>query len=257
MRMADWRRAVGLALSWPAMSGAEPWTASKMAHSAPRFAPGTRPRPPTEGRAEVGEDVAVEVFGEDDVVLVGVEDELHAGVVDDVLDVGDVGELRGDFLTAAEEEAVGELHDVGLVDGVDLLAAVFLGVIEGCLGDARGAFAGDDFEGLRDVGIDHDLEAGVEVFGVLAEDDEVDVRVVGFEAGKIFNGAEVGVEVEFFAQRHVDGGEASTDGCGDGAFEGDAVLLDGLVENFGDVLARFGKGRRLRRCRCVSRRRRR
>src|SRR5256885_11163175 len=37
----------GLAIFFPAMSGAEPCTASKMAHSWPRFAPGTSPSPPT------------------------------------------------------------------------------------------------------------------------------------------------------------------------------------------------------------------
>ena len=39
--------AQGLALPWPAMSGAVPCTASKIAASAPMFAPGARPNPPT------------------------------------------------------------------------------------------------------------------------------------------------------------------------------------------------------------------
>src|SRR5690606_1876472 len=39
--------AQGLATPLPAMSGAEPWTASKIAASVPMLAPGARPRPPT------------------------------------------------------------------------------------------------------------------------------------------------------------------------------------------------------------------
>src|ERR1700684_1943888 len=39
--------AVGLAMPFPAMSGAEPCTASNTACRSPRFAPGTTPSPPT------------------------------------------------------------------------------------------------------------------------------------------------------------------------------------------------------------------
>lgn len=37
---------MGFAFPWPAMSGAEPWTASKMEASSPMFPEGVRPRPP-------------------------------------------------------------------------------------------------------------------------------------------------------------------------------------------------------------------
>jgi len=40
------RRAVGLARPLPAISGALPWTASKMEASFPMFPDGVRPRPP-------------------------------------------------------------------------------------------------------------------------------------------------------------------------------------------------------------------
>ena len=57
------------------------------------------------------------------------------------------------------------------------------------------------------------------------------------EAGKILDGAEVGEEVELFAQGDVDALEAATDGRGDGPFKGDAVALDGFVERGGNVFA--------------------
>ena len=54
-----------------------------------------------------------------------------------VLAVEDVGKALGDLAGAAEKQAVGELHDVGFVDGVNLFAAVLAGVLEGEFGDAR------------------------------------------------------------------------------------------------------------------------
>ena len=95
----------------------------------------------------------------------------------------------------AEEEAVRELHDVRLVHGGDLAAAVPARVVEGELDDP--ARAGDRDRLDRDAGVGAELalavlldpvdqvagvlgallelDAGVEVLRVLADDDEVDV----------------------------------------------------------------------------------
>lgn len=37
---------MGFAFPWPAMSGADPWTASKMEASSPMLPEGVNPRPP-------------------------------------------------------------------------------------------------------------------------------------------------------------------------------------------------------------------
>src|SRR5439155_795554 len=96
-------------------------------------------------------------------------------------------------------------------------------------------FFGDDFQAFDDAGNDFVLEAGVEVFGIFADDDDVDIFKARFEAGQIAHRAEIGVEVEGFAQRYVDAGRATGYGGGHGTLEGDAVAADGidcgLVEN--------------------------
>src|SRR5438128_2721042 len=50
-----------------------------------------------EGSTEVGNDVSVEILHQQHVVLVRVHYQLHAGVVDDVLAVGDLGILFRDI----------------------------------------------------------------------------------------------------------------------------------------------------------------
>src|SRR5260370_654820 len=74
---ADISRASGLAIPRPAMSGAEPCTASKTAPWSPMFAPGTTPRPPTrpapgrQGRLDTRVE-ALGVLADDDQVHVPV-----------------------------------------------------------------------------------------------------------------------------------------------------------------------------------------
>src|SRR5690242_16254244 len=177
--------------------------------------------------AKIGDDVAVEIFEQQHVVLIGVHDQLHAGVVDDVLAVRDLGIFLGDVAGAAQEEAIGKLHDVGLVDGVNLLALVLAGVFEGETGNAGRSFLGDDLEALNHAGHDFMLNAGVKALGIFANDNEVHVGIAGGNVGKVANGAEVGEQLESLAQFHVNAGKSAPDGGGDRAFQADAVAFDG------------------------------
>ncbi len=90
IRMPERSTAVGLAMSLPAISGAEPCTASKMAQSRAEVCARHQPKAADESRAQIGDDVAVKVFQQQHVVLVRVHHQLHAGVVHDVLAVGDL-----------------------------------------------------------------------------------------------------------------------------------------------------------------------
>src|SRR6202007_1999717 len=80
-------------------------------------------QPTHKGRAQVGDDVAVQVLEQQRVVLVGMHHQLHAGVIYDVLAVGDLRIFLRYIARAAQEEPVREFHDIGLVDGVDLSAS--------------------------------------------------------------------------------------------------------------------------------------
>ena len=66
---------------------------------------------------------------------------------------------RGDRAAALEEQAVGELHDVGLVDGRDRAAAVRDRVVEGVARDPLRGLAGDDLDALRRIAADPVLDA--------------------------------------------------------------------------------------------------
>ena len=80
------------------------------------------------------------------------------------------------------------------------LAAELLQVLERETRDALRRAARDALGRLGRVGIDHALDAHVEIFGVLAEDDEIDIVVARFDARVILDRTHGGVETELLAQ---------------------------------------------------------
>ena len=72
------------------------------------------------------------------------------------------------------------------------------------------------------------LDSGVEVFGVLADDDQVDVVEARAHAGVALARPHLRVHVELLAERDVDGAEAAADRRRDRAFQRGAGLADGV-----------------------------
>ena len=120
-----------------------------------------------------------------------------------------------------------ELHDVGLVDRRDLLAArAARAYSKANSRDPRRRLLGDDLQALDHAGHDLVLEPGVEILGVLADDDQVDVGEAARDARQVPHRPEVGVEVERLAQPDVDAGEAFADRRRDRPLQRDLVALD-------------------------------
>ena len=129
---------------------------------------------------------------------------------------------------ALDEQAVAELHDVGLVDGRDLLPAEPARIVERELGDSRGRLLGDDLQTFDDARDDHVLEAGVQILGVLANDHEVHVLKPARDARQVGDRSQVRKEVERLPDLDVDAGEPATDRRRDRALERDVVPPNGL-----------------------------
>ena len=166
-----------------------------------------------EAGRQVADDVAVQVRQHEHVVQVRLLDELHAHVVDDaILELDPAVVVGRDGPAALEEQPVRELHDVRLVDGRDLAPAVRHRVLEGVAGDPLGRRAGDDLDALGGIGADHVLDAGVQVLGVLADDDQVDVVVARFDADHRLRRPEVRVQAERLAEPDVDAPEPAPTG---------------------------------------------
>lgn len=85
-----------------------------------------------------------------DIKLFGLADQLHASVVDDHRLELDLRVAFGDLQAGSEEQTVSQLHNVGLVNGCDLLSTMFRGKVKGKLGDSFALFAGRNLQTFDD-----------------------------------------------------------------------------------------------------------
>ena len=156
--------------------------------------------------AEIGQNVAVKVGHDEDLVVVRqrVGDHLEAGVVEQLGVKLDFGKLLGELAGGVEEETVGHFHDGGLVDNAHLFLAGADGVLEGVAEDALGSLLGDELDGLDDAIDDDVLDARVLALCVFTDEDGVDVVVGSLVAGNGLARAQVGKEVEGAAERQVE-----------------------------------------------------
>ena len=131
----------------------------------------------------IGEDVAEHVLSHDDIKLVGVDDQLHRSIIDDlVLELDTPLVLASNCPTDIKKQSLGVLENVRLVHKRDFLAAVGNRVIESEACDALGAEPRDDHNGLgrRFRILIHPnimLDANVQTFQVLPDHYDVHLLV--------------------------------------------------------------------------------
>src|SRR5437667_6221037 len=173
---------------------------------------GHQAQPSDKARSQVAHYVTVKIRQQEHVKLQGIHDDLHAGVVNDEFLVFDGGKLCGYRPDRFQEQAVRKLHDIGFVYGMNLFSAVAFGIFKRKFRNARGSFFGDDFQAFDDAGNNLMLEAGVQVLGVLADENQVHIFKVRLYTGHVFDRAQIGVKIEGLAKGHVDAGRAAGNG---------------------------------------------
>src|SRR5438552_1194937 len=83
------------------------------------------------------------------------------------------------------------------------------------------------------------LQSRVEAHGVLAHDDEINVRIASGDMGQIAHGAEVGIKLELLTELDVNAGESAADRCGDWPLERYMRALNGFRQCLRDVFFVF------------------
>src|SRR6202051_2385282 len=126
----------------------------------------------------------------------------------------DRGILRSELLERVLEQPLGELHDVRLSRAVNAFAALGERERERELDDLLASFARDQLEALGHARRLHVLDAGVEIFDVLADDDDVELSPGkgGLNSGQLPNRPNVAVGLEEGAERDVGAAVSVSDG---------------------------------------------
>jgi len=196
--------------------------------------------PANEGSANVGNDSAIKVGHDHDIELGRPRHELHGGVVDDHVIEGEprVLVLLCNLAESVKEQAVAELHDVGLVHTSDFLAVVFEGKVKGETNNAVCLCTSGDLETFYDARVALVLEARVLALGVLTNDGKIHTLVTGGEARERLAKDDGGVDVKLLTHGNVPGDVTGLGYRGEeNAFEADSVALKGLHSFSEEALA--------------------
>ena len=190
--------------------------------------------------AKIADNIAVEVRGHQHIELLRLLHQLHAERINDAVVCGDFGIVGRHLAEGAQEQAVRQLHDIGLVDRRDLFAAVLAGIVKGKAADLFTGGAGDELNAVGHLIVDHVLDALVQILGVLAHDDKIHIVKAGGYARQRMHRAQVGVGGKALTQLHIDAAETLADGGSRGALERPATGRDGVQRAGGDQLAALG-----------------
>src|SRR2546430_11226552 len=254
------------------------------------IAAGRESEPAHLGRRGVRQQVAVQVGRGDHRVLVGTQYELGEHRIGDavlhdhlsrfpfplsrvVFRDGLIPEpaLR-DLVPPLPEPALGELHDVALVNERDRAATGTQRVLDRLRDQALGAEPGHRLDADRAPGADLGreplaeksddgiglwaagpvLDPGVHILDVLAENDHVELLRLAHRAGhalEVAHRPDAGVQVQHLAQGDIEGTDPTPDGGGKRALDGHAVRPDGVQRGLGkpvaDLLEGFLSGQHL------------
>mmetsp|Transcript_558 Transcript_558/g.1484 ORF Transcript_558/g.1484 Transcript_558/m.1484 type:complete len:289 (-) Transcript_558:36-902(-) len=177
---------------------------------------------------QIGDDVAVQVGHHHDIKLARITHQLHARVVHNHLLVHDIRVLFRHFATAAYEQTVRQLHDVGLVHTRHLFAAMLGGILEGKLRHARRRRRRNHLERLHHARHHLVLQPAILSLRVLPHSHQIHVIVPRLVPRNTQTRPHVRIQLQLFPQRQVQRPESLPDRRRHRPLQPDPVLQHGI-----------------------------
>ncbi len=142
----------------------------------------------------------------------GLLHQLHRHIIHNPLLELDVGISRCHTAGRFEEEPIAELQNIGLMDDGNLAAAFPAGVFKSIADNPLRRTAGNDLDAFRGIGADSVLHPRIEIFGIFAHHNQIDILVQRIDSGIALRRPQVDIEIEFTAQGYIDAAKTGTDG---------------------------------------------
>lgn len=152
----------------------------------------------------IGEDGSIKVGHDKDIELLRPGNSLHRSIIDNQIIDLELGVILGNLHKGGPEQAVGELHDVRLVNTGNFLPLVGSGKRESKLADPLRLHFGNDLEGFDHTGNRLMLQTRVFTLRVFANDTHVNTGVTGDVARHILDQNNRGIDVEFLTKGNVE-----------------------------------------------------
>lgn len=189
------------------------------------------------GSTNVTQNGTVKVGGDENVKLLWPRDSLHRSVVDNHVGVFNLGVFLTNLLDGGTEKTISQLHDVGLVDGGDLLTVVLQGKVVGETGDTLRLVLGDNLKRLNNTRNRLVLQTRVLTLGVLTDKSHVNTVNAGLDTGDVLDKNQGGVDVELTTKSDVERSMARLlNGGVKDTLQTNLVALE-RVDGLGDALA--------------------
>lgn len=157
------------------------------------------------GSTNVTKNSTVKVGGDKNVKLLRPRDGLHRSVIDNHVGVLNLRVVLTDLFNSGTEKTVSQLHNVGLVNGSDLLTVVLQSKVIGKASNALRLVLGDDLEGLNNTGDGLVFQTRVLTLCVLTDEGHVNAINASLNTGNVLDENQRGVDVELTTESNVEG----------------------------------------------------
>lgn len=186
--------------------------------------------------AHVGENVTVEVWHDQNLIVVWcrVGNHVQASIVQKLIIELDLRVLLRKLLSDLQEQTVTLLHDSSLVHNPNLLLANSIRILESILQNPLASIPSNQLDTLDDTVNDMMFDAGVLALGVFTDENGIYTVVGSLVADDGLAGTDVGEEVECTTESKVEGNVTLADGGGEGSLEGDEIPFYRIDGRLGD-----------------------
>ena len=174
------------------------------------IAGGQKTQSADEPAGKIRQNISIQIFCHYYVKGFRMHYQLHGYIINDLILYFNSRIFLADLVKNITEQAVGKLHDIGLMDAGYFFSFVLYRIVKGGSDNALTAFSGNDFNGMGRILINLFFHACIEILCVFSEHYNIHMFKGRLNCSVRLCRAHIGVKIVFFAQRYIQRTEAGS-----------------------------------------------